>query len=80
MVNDLKQTVEEVLKDEKAKYDSKRAECVAGSSDEDNIDLDMRIRIVDGDTVLSDTANEGSFLSACKVFEKYVQTRYASKA
>eukprot|EP00571_Detonula_confervacea_P015345 CAMPEP_0172300836 /NCGR_PEP_ID=MMETSP1058-20130122/2844_1 /TAXON_ID=83371 /ORGANISM="Detonula confervacea, Strain CCMP 353" /LENGTH=670 /DNA_ID=CAMNT_0013010751 /DNA_START=30 /DNA_END=2042 /DNA_ORIENTATION=+ len=77
-VNMLKQSVEDVLKEEKVKYDSKRAECADNSSDED-IDLDMRIRIVDGDDVLADTAEEGSFLKACKVFEGYVQNRYAKK-
>lgn len=75
-VNELKQSVEDVLKDEKVKYDSKRAECVDGSASDD-IDLDMRIRIVDGDDVLADTSKDGSFLAACKVFEGYVQNRFA---
>lgn len=77
-VNDLKQSVEDVLKEEKVKYNSKRAECADKSSDED-IDLEMRIRIVDGDDVLADTEKEGSFLAACKVFEGYVQDRFAKK-
>jgi hypothetical protein len=75
MVNELKQNVEDVLKDEKLKYDSKRAECAVDI----DIDLDMRIRIVDGDDVLADTSKEGSFLAACKVFEGYVQNRFAKK-
>jgi oligoendopeptidase F len=74
-VNELKQSVEDVLKEEKVKYDTKRAECVDAS--DGDIDLDMRIRIVDGDEVLADTAKEGSFLATCKVFETYVQNRYA---
>ena len=78
-VNELKQSVEDVLKEEKGKYDSKRAECDADSSSSEDIDLDMRIRIVDGDDVLADTSKEGSFLAACKVFEGYVQNRYAKK-
>lgn len=77
-VNELKQSVEEVLKEENVKYDSKRAECLADNSGKE-IDLDMRIRIVDGDDVLADTADEGSFLAACKVFEGYVQKRFAKK-
>jgi hypothetical protein len=36
----------------------------------------MRIRIVDGDTVLADVSTEGSFLATCKVFEQYVQNRF----
>ncbi|KAL3802485.1 hypothetical protein ACHAW5_005896, partial [Stephanodiscus triporus] len=75
MVNKLKQNVEDVLKEEKLKYDSKRAECAVDK----DIDLDMRIRIVDGDDVLADTSKEGSFLAACKVFEGYVQNRFAKK-
>jgi len=77
-VNELKQTVDDVLKEEKVMYDAKRAECADKASDKD-IDLDMRIRIVDGDDVLADTAKDGSFLATCKVFEEYVQDRYAKK-
>jgi len=77
-VSELKQSVEDVLKDEKVKYESKRAEC-ADESTSDVIDLDMRIRIVDGDEVLADTSKEGSFLASCKVFEEYVKKRYAKK-
>jgi len=77
-VSELKQSVEHVLEEEKVKYDSKRAECVDSSSGED-IDLEMRIRIVDGDDVLADTASDGSFLATCKIFERYVQDRYAKK-
>ena len=77
-VKELKQSVDDVMKEEKVKYDAKRAECADDSSSED-IDLDMRIRIVDGDVVLADTATEGSFLAACKVFEEYVQKRFAKE-
>ena len=79
-VNELKQSVDDVLTDEKKKYESKRAECVDSSiTSKDDIDLDMRIRIVDGDEVLADTAKEGSFLATCKVFEEYVKKRYAKE-
>jgi hypothetical protein len=77
MVNELKQSVEDVLRDEKVKYDSKRAECA--DTPNNDIDLDMRVRIVDGDDVLADTSKEGSFLAACKVFEGYVQNRFSKK-
>lgn len=80
-VEELKQSVDEVLKEEKIKYDKKCAEIAAAkendASCEDDIDLDMRIRIVDGDEVLADTAEDGSFLATCKVFEAYVQKRFA---
>jgi hypothetical protein len=77
-VNELKQTVSDVLKMEKDSYDAKIAEC-SGSKPSDDVDLDMRIRIVDGDDVLADTEKDGSFLASCKVFEEYVQKRYGKK-
>ena len=76
-VSDLKMSVDDVLKEEKAKYDSKLAECADGSSTD--IDLDMRIRIVDGDDVLADISKEGSFLAVCKVFEDYVKNRFSKQ-
>jgi hypothetical protein len=42
------------LNEQKAAYDKKRAECTAAPAC-DEINLDMRIRIVDGDDVLADT-------------------------
>lgn len=77
-VSELKESVEDVLKEEKIKYDAKLAESGNDSSCKE-IDLDMRIRIVDGDDVLADTAKEGSFLATCKVFEGYVQNRFSKK-
>ena len=74
-VSDLKKSVDEVLKEEKFKYDSKRAECAVKSTAD--IDLDMRIRIVDGDDILADISKQGSFLAVCKVFEEYVQNRFS---
>lgn len=77
-INMLKQTVEDLLKQEKASYDEKRAETAADPSCDD-IDLNMRIRIVDGDDVLADTSVDGSFLATCKRFENYVQERFMKK-
>ncbi|KAL7490845.1 hypothetical protein ACHAWT_000386 [Skeletonema menzelii] len=74
-VNELKQSVKDVLKEEKASYDAKLAQCSSAETDTD-VDLDMRIRIVDGDSVLADTAEDGGFLETCKKFEQYVQTRF----
>mmetsp|Transcript_41138 Transcript_41138/g.102333 ORF Transcript_41138/g.102333 Transcript_41138/m.102333 type:complete len:87 (-) Transcript_41138:661-921(-) len=45
---------------------------------EEDVELDMRIRIVDGDTVVADTKEEGSFLKACRKFEAFVQARIAA--
>ncbi|KAL7522935.1 hypothetical protein ACHAWX_007671 [Stephanocyclus meneghinianus] len=77
-INMLKQTVEDLLKQEKASYDDKRGETAADPSCDD-IDLNMRIRIVDGDDVLADTSVDGSFLATCKSFENYVQERFMKK-
>lgn len=74
-VSDLKETTEDVLKSEKAKYDAKLAECAA-EADSSSIDLDMRIRLVDGDEVLADTATDGSFEKSCEKFKSYVQERF----
>mmetsp|Transcript_91721 Transcript_91721/g.182746 ORF Transcript_91721/g.182746 Transcript_91721/m.182746 type:complete len:109 (-) Transcript_91721:87-413(-) len=48
----------------------------------DDVDLDMRVRFVDGDEVIADTADgeeEGSsrFLNTCAKFETYIQARFA---
>mmetsp|Transcript_29894 Transcript_29894/g.62093 ORF Transcript_29894/g.62093 Transcript_29894/m.62093 type:complete len:689 (+) Transcript_29894:84-2150(+) len=75
-VNELKQSVDTVLKEEKVKYEAKVAECAETEAAQE-IDLDMRIRIVDGDEVLADTEMDGSFLATCKTFEKYVEERFA---
>mmetsp|Transcript_23259 Transcript_23259/g.36369 ORF Transcript_23259/g.36369 Transcript_23259/m.36369 type:complete len:664 (+) Transcript_23259:84-2075(+) len=74
-VAELKQSVEDVLKEEKESYDAKLAQCSSGTPDTD-VDLDMRIRIVDGDSVLADTDEDGGFLMTCKKFEQYVQARF----
>ena len=51
------------------------AECNNGGND---IELDMRIRIVDGDNVLADTDEDGSFLATCQKFETYVRENYST--
>ena len=40
----------------------------------------MRVRFVDGDAVIADTANAGGdFIKTCSVFEKYVAERFPRK-
>lgn len=75
-ISELKQDLDDLLKEEKEAYDKARAECEAKRSADEDIDLDMRIRIVDGDKVLADTAEDGSFLATCAKFENYVRNRY----
>ena len=45
-----------------------------------DIDLQMRIKIVDGDEVIADTAEDGGFLATCGRFEEYVRTRFKRPA
>ena len=76
-IAELRQDVTDLLSEEKEAYEKARKE-VENSTPPDEIDLDMRIRIVDGDNVLADTAEDGSFLATCSKFENYVQERYAA--
>jgi oligoendopeptidase F len=76
-IAELKQDIGDLLKEEKESYEKARAE-VEGSTPTDTVDLDMRIRIVDGDTVLADTLEDGSFLATSSKFEKYVRERFAT--
>ena len=57
----------------------KRAYMKASSPrDEVEIDLDMRIKIVDGDDVIADSEDRGGFMNACKAFEVYLEKRYGN--
>ncbi|KAJ1448448.1 hypothetical protein M885DRAFT_539172 [Pelagophyceae sp. CCMP2097] len=44
-----------------------------------DVDLDMRIRIIDGDEHIADS-NDGGFLGACKAFEAHIVARFSPKA
>jgi hypothetical protein len=49
----------------------------ARTSQAEEVDLAMRVRLVDGDFVIADTAAEGgSFLAACAKFEAYITDRF----
>lgn len=76
-IAELNQDLDDLLTEEKEAYEKARTEC-EGSTPSENVDLDMRIRIVDGDNVLADTAEDGSFLATCKKFENYVRERYSA--
>jgi oligoendopeptidase F len=75
---ELKRSVSEVVAEQRKDYDNAikeyNAEILAGKSDDRNgVDLDMTIRFVDGDTVISDSSKENNdTIKACKVFESYV--------
>ena len=56
-------------------YDAMVRACAAAPPS-DSIELDMRIKIIDGDTVIADTAQDGGFLGTCAKFERYVRDRF----
>eukprot|EP00444_Apocalathium_aciculiferum_P040251 CAMPEP_0183536888 /NCGR_PEP_ID=MMETSP0371-20130417/28553_1 /TAXON_ID=268820 /ORGANISM="Peridinium aciculiferum, Strain PAER-2" /LENGTH=340 /DNA_ID=CAMNT_0025737537 /DNA_START=58 /DNA_END=1080 /DNA_ORIENTATION=- len=71
-VSHLKEPVKETLKRERSDYDEavKNGPAVSG-----DIDLDMRVRIVDGDEVITDSQQTGSFAASAEAFERYVRRR-----
>ena len=72
-VEALGETVEDKVKREKKEYEESLK---AGISAGNDIDLDMTVKFVDGDHVISDSsACKGGLLEACGVFEKFVATR-----
>mmetsp|Transcript_38748 Transcript_38748/g.43422 ORF Transcript_38748/g.43422 Transcript_38748/m.43422 type:complete len:676 (+) Transcript_38748:59-2086(+) len=73
----LNQDLDDLLTEEKEAYQKARAE-YENSTPSEHVDLDMRIRIVDGDSILADTREDGSFLATCNKFEKYVRERYSA--
>ena len=77
-VNKLKQTTEDVLASEKEEYDKAIKDETEAEADEscDNLDLNMTVRFVDGDTLIADSSKvDGGLLGACKEFEKFIAAR-----
>ena len=85
-VRELERDVDALLADERAAYDAAAArDDTAAAGDArgigaGEIDLDMRVRIVDGDEVIADTAADGGFLGTCAKFEAYVRERFPAAA
>ena len=82
-VDMLKQEVPALLAEEKVAYDAAVAQAkgscdIAGKRQKAEIDLGMRIKIVDGDAVIADTEQDGGFLATCDKFEKYIRGRFAA--
>ena len=72
-VSELGTPLEQLIAEERCAYDA-----AAATSPPSNVsvDLDMRVRLVDGDDVIADSAEEGSFVATCRKFESYIQDRY----
>jgi hypothetical protein len=78
-VAELSQNTEALLAAEQTAYFKAVAErktCAVG----EEVNLNMRVRLVDGDEVIADSSNEegggSGFLSACAEFECYLQKRF----
>ena len=79
-VSELRRPIDELLVEERAAYDKSREEAAAGGGSPASVDLDMRVRIVDGDEIIADTDADGGFVSACAKFEAHVKERFAAPA
>lgn len=74
-VAELSQGVDERLASEKKDYEKSIAE-TSNESLCENIDLNMVVRFVDGDNLISDSSkSKGGVLGACRKFESFVQER-----
>jgi hypothetical protein len=68
-VDSLNRDIDSLIESERRAYDD-------AIVTRDDVDLDMRIRIVDGDNIIADSAECGSFLATCRRFEAYLEKRY----
>lgn len=75
-VDALKEDVEEHIKQEKKEYDEMIKKCAEEKIDDD-IDLNMTVKFVDGDEAIADSGKSG-LLGACKEFEAFVAARTSS--
>lgn len=74
-------SIEERVTSEREAYDAAIAEATTDKKDAaGEVDLAMRVRLVDGDAVIADTEESGSFLAACGKFEAYISDRFRAKA
>ena len=70
----LKEPIEDKIAREKKEYEAAIGE---ESCENDDIDLNMTVRFVDGDTLIADSSTLG-LLGACQEFEKFVAARVAA--
>ena len=78
-VAELKQSVEDMIASEKEEYEKSIKES-SSSDEETKLDLDMVVRFVDGDTLISDSSKSADgVLGACNEFETFVQARISGK-
>jgi len=75
-INALQIDIETLISNEKKDYEDMIERCANETVNEDDIDLAMNVRFVDGDTLIADSAAT-SLLGACSEFENFVLTRVA---
>jgi hypothetical protein len=74
-VNHLKENVEEKVKRSKQEYDDKIADQDQTVGSDNEVDLNMTVRFVDGDELIADSYVEGGVIKACQKFEAFVAKR-----
>lgn len=74
-VDTLQEDMDEHIVQERKEYDAMIKRCANENQDE-AIDLDMTVKFVDGDEIISDSSESG-LLGACKEFEEFVAARTA---
>lgn len=76
-ISALQESIDDKVAREKKEYEAAIEES-AKAEVCDDLDLDMVVRFVDGDTLISDSSETGSLLASCKDFENFVSERVAS--
>ena len=79
-IAELEKEVETKVQSEKTEYDAVLAASTTTNGDgdffEEEVELNMRVLVKDGDSLIADSKECGSFLATCKQFEGYVQDRF----
>lgn len=76
-VDALKEDLEMHIQKEKNEYDTMIEKC-SNEEQDDNLDLQMTVKFVDGDEIIADSSKSG-LLGACKEFEAFVAKRASTK-
>ena len=76
-VNELKKDLEEHILQEKKEYDEMVEKCSKEEPTDDDLDLQMTVKFVDGDEIIADSSKSG-LLGACREFETFVTARTAA--
>lgn len=75
-VAELRESVEDVLRREEKDYNEAIEKAPKTDNEPKDIDLNMTVRFVDGDTLIADSSKaQGGLLGACRQFEDFVSER-----